>query len=393
MVKHLGCAPGPFAQVGSRLLMNNPVPAYLDASAVTSSGEPLELLWKAWRHADGTVWWDFVKVSDTLGLCSTSHDTRLSTWLRGKIPTLLHEWGVAGLSEREAFAPSFRAAKASMKRTRDEDVGDIILHEVPVVTTPALLVTLMFLGKGGAKKHELRNTSVEVASMWCQQLGSSNLLQTDWLALPTSVVAQCSARAIEEASCPHIHQWGVELAGEVVPQLRLFKFICGLAISSSMCQAARAWYQHCVAALARDMDMNLPARAYTSNPVLSRQPILGPRLRHNHDEDLKQHVARAAISDGKAKSSSQYVRSNETVTCHAKSAARWEDKCSLQYQAAGWNLGKHIKCLSIAMDAGRFGSPAESTEVFAAASCTEKADYFMWLPVQVPLDKKSKSKD
>eukprot|EP00972_Heterocapsa_arctica_P097625 14404753-Heterocapsa_arctica.AAC.1 len=66
--------------------MLKPVPYNIDASGLSSSGVAVELLWKAWKHSVGSVWWDFLKVSDTSQLTSLAKDTRLSTWLRNNLP-------------------------------------------------------------------------------------------------------------------------------------------------------------------------------------------------------------------------------------------------------------------------------------------------------------------
>eukprot|EP00972_Heterocapsa_arctica_P071090 10501927-Heterocapsa_arctica.AAC.1 len=61
-----------------------------------------------------------------------------------------------------------------------------------------------------------------------------------------------------------------------------------------------------------------------------------PVLKHWHDEDLKHTVARAVVTDGRARSSSSFVLANANVKCDPATASKWEDKCSLLYQSAGW---------------------------------------------------------
>ena len=111
--------------------------------------------------------------------------------------------------------------------------------------------------------------------------------------------------------------------------------------------------------------------------------MVAPVLKHSHDEDLRVAVSRVVVAAGKATSSSSYVKNNPNVNCDPGTARKWEDKASLLYQAANWKMGEMLETISIGMDAGRFGNPAESTEVLAAAvACRDGSNYSAWLPPQ-----------
>jgi hypothetical protein len=358
------------------------VPCHIDASGPARDGRSLELLWKGWRHSDGSVWWDFVKVSDTLELCSHARDSRLSTWLRANLPALRAEWSLAGCEESAAFRFSQRAALAQKKRKQDEAFAAHEGHEVHVMSSKGLLLTLLYLGKF-RKKVEHREMAHDCAVLLCTRMLDREVLgQRDWGRAPAAICSSCPESA-HGAQCKHLADCGLELATACLPQARVLKYLQALSLAARHCPAVRAWWKHCVCDLSVSVDKNMEAMSYTSDPGAVRQPMVAPVLKHNHDEDLRVAVSRVVVAAGKATSSSSYVKNNPNVNCDPSTARKWEDKGSLAYQSANWKMGEILETISIGMDAGRFGNPAENTEVLAAAvACRGGSHYFVWLPPQ-----------
>lgn len=361
-------------------------PINIDASGFNTNGEAVEVLWKAWRHPGGSVWWGFLKVSDTLELTCHAKDTRLSTWLRANLAGLTHEWELAGLSASDDFLHSERAFIAQRKRGHEQAFAEdaVDRREVPVMSSKALLICLMYLHKF-RRERSLRTLTIEVTRLWCARMLGSNLLQTDWLQIPAAICSTCP-QSDHAAPCCHLAELGQELISSCsTPQVKVLNYVSGLSIGGSRCSAARAWWQHCCTELGANIDKDVEGNAYSMDPAAARPSMGRPVLKHNHDEDLRVAVARTAVADGRARSSSSFVLASPNVNCDPSTASRWEDSCTLVYQSAGWKLGEEIQTLSIAMDAGRFGSPAENTEVFAAAGfCRDGKACFMWLPPQAP---------
>lgn len=126
----------------------------------------------------------------------------------------------------------------------------------------------------------------------------------------------------------------------------------------------------------------MPELAYTSGPSEQSVGLTPVACKHRHDEDFKAFVAREVVSSGLSKSSSAYLQSRPKSGANRRNALKWEDHASMLCQSSSWSLGESFSSLSIAMDARRFGSPAENTEIYVGVLRRDNIAYGFWLPPQ-----------
>ena len=107
-----------------------------------------------------------MKVSDTLELTCRPKDTGLPTWLRANRAGLTHEWELAGFCVPDAFLHSERAFIAQRKRGHEQAFAEdaVDRHEVPVMSSKALLICLMYLRRF-RRERLLRTLTIEVARL------------------------------------------------------------------------------------------------------------------------------------------------------------------------------------------------------------------------------------
>ena len=134
-------------------------------------------------------------------------------------------------------------------------------------------------------------------------------------------------------------------------------------------------------AAAAALDEHLTVAAFTTDPVKAaadEDPLGGKRRR---DEDFKRAVAVDGVLAKRAPTAAALLRA--TATAPPSSAPTWTAKSLLTYQASCVLCGPDCSTVSVCVDGGRLGNPAENCELFAFdVKMPNGTRHFMWPPPQ-----------
>ena len=82
------------------------------------------------------------------------------------------------------------------------------------------------------------------------------------------------------------------------------------------------------------------------------------------DEDLKRASIFEMVMDSRADNGRDALRL--VGVAKVATAATWDERELLCYQAACWQACSSLRAISVSLDGKRVGQPAEETDVFAA---------------------------
>eukprot|EP00971_Amphidinium_carterae_P043359 853390-Amphidinium_carterae.4 len=344
-------------------------------------GHAHEVLLKCWKHVDGECWWDFTRVHDACGLFGESQNQQVKIWLGRHEGKLLAFCEHIGFACDKIMRKSLRALQAAALPIGPTAALPDCVHEVPTLSTVGMFLLLLYL-EVAVKGKEVKAKIIAIRALWFVfALGADVDCQTLCRTLPDDVAWKCQPHI--DGCCVHMNRLDREMDGLACSNQKLcLEYLLALYPVSSHCSAARAWLQRVVQSLSNRVDSRLEQLAYTKDPSKQRLPVFGEGPRHYHDEDLRRLVADVSTT-GRARSGEDFLRSNQLA--NPKTAAKWDTRANLEYQAACWALGAKISSVSVALDASRVGQPAQETEVYLAIVHHAGERHMLWLPPQVPL--------
>ena len=331
------------------------------------------MVWKAWEHTDGSVWWQLDDVFKALDICQGNE--LMCDWLRRRLPSFDNAWGDAGMVKECAYRPSQKSQDANAKFAGKPVAGEASLHQSHTMSTKGLLVFLrhctIYL-RGGSKAR-----AIAVLSCWLQLMLPASAAGAIGPAIQ-SHAQHCGSDA-QDGICHHLRHCNELAAKRPTPQATACEFTHQLQLLTHVRLAAKACYAAVVEALASQINANWQQVALTTDPLTgARAGMDGAQPRPKQDEDYKRHIVEETLASKRARTGRQAVQADGLA--HPSAAARWNDMATLLRQSAAFQHFKTAQTLSIIGDASRIGNPAENVEVMAAWS--PEVGAAVWLPPQ-----------
>ena len=353
---------------------------FVSASGLLASGRPIELEWKAWC-AESKCTWDVCRILDSIRM--TTKEEPNWRWLRKRLGAFEHIWRLAGISRVNALRPSRHQQElaALSVGAAARDFGDGSHHDVPTVTTPALLC--MLVGMGVVLRDADSKDKATTALRLVLERGVPAAADVSSFAEVSARVKACCPQQLAGQACAHLQGALDRFSMNGTCQHKIYVYLISLHSSSTWCAACAAQFQWSVERAAALIDTNVDSWAYTTDPLAARSVTAKSRSskKRRVDEDFKRAVCQKVVVGGRSGSANEFLRSsNEFMGLKAKA---WIEKGLLECQAATWFAANGLESLSASMDAARFGNPAEDTEIFCVVGQTGQREFGAILPPQV----------
>ena len=270
---------------------------------------------------------------------------------------------------------------ASISEQRSPHITDPqpqVKHDVPTVSTAALLVFLRFAGVWCRTKISKSRCVMALHALLDVFLLPAALDQASALLKADGTINFCRVGAAGNGPCCHVDQCDECVDASQRPQYCVAKIFQKTATLSSACATLQAADQHLISLLVNCVADRLGVVATTIQPKVGML-LHGRSKRRRVDEDYKEYVVSEALRLGRGHNANAVVRGD--AAADSGIGAKWHEQLCCFEQASAWLTFHDVQDISLAGDASRLGCPAEETEFIAAWS--PSVDYGVWLPPQV----------
>ena len=250
------------------------------------------------------------------------------------------------------------------------------------ITTRGMLalfwgISVRFKSRRG--RQQCRQAMLEILRLLQPEGLSSSLLPT---CIGEYAKTLCREGAQDDDLCSHVSDillpciWDEDDA----PHAIVVRCLELLLANRSLCPSVVAVYQETLRNVASKVDVGFAENAI-DDPLLADRIVLhGPQKRRRIDESLRAAVMQRVLQTNRAKTPQGFLRATRIAS--EACGGEWSDKYVQDLRSA-----LHLSChgcqhLSLAYDAGRFGSPKEETLTIAAIIVEKNVS--SWFAPQVP---------
>lgn len=307
----------------------------------------------------------------------------LHDWWAAHKQAILSTSSACSLEDDAIYLPSRKALRARKRLQMPElPENPEQVREEWLVSTSGLALIMVVIATIFRKRAHKAAARGLLQALLAALLDGDCVTKHPSLQLDVATLRQCDAFSNQDdPCCEHMKLVFAALGNaSAAAQARLADALLVAGPLVAICPATVAWLSAALAAFSEDIAEAIPRKACKGDVLQSRAACRNDEMKRRRiDEDLKKAVCTDMVVDGRADQARDGAR---LMGLGGATAAKWDEKELLNYQAACWKLCERSGCsLSVALDGKRIGQPAEETEVVAAWTWPQQVAF--WLPPMV----------
>jgi hypothetical protein len=337
------------------------------------------IVWKAWERDEGndekTVLWEFRRLLD----CTHESFPRgCGQWLRKHEERVEKYLDVVGLDTETAFVPNVSSFVA-----RDLPVPAHAKAEYQISSQGLVAILISFMTERTKPAHREAAAAVFRSLLW------SCATEEQVLALGVGEVplgdddvdmVQCPMREHDDDHCFHWETLRVSTNREGDHRINYVHAVLAFREKAHECPCMTRALVKQMQKLA-DLFSERISEIGGVNPLeypMNDLIIAGPKKKRRIDHDVQAAIVHNALQEGRARTPGQLARAYPEL--NESTVKSWVPRHMGCYKYALSSHFKSSSSITIAFDAGRFGSPKEETVTFAVTD--NKTGCAGWLPPQ-----------